>query len=137
MIKLIGFGLKKISGKKNKEIEKELNIKSNVEIEEIKKQEIKLIKEGETFEFKFKFKIEYEPGYGLIEFEGVLLILIEDKKLAEELVKAWKEKMIPEDFKIVLMNLIFSKCYLKSLQIEEDLNLPYHIPIPKFSKEKE
>ena len=50
----------------------------------------------------------------------------------------WKKKIVIEDFQIPLLQIIFSKCCVKALLLEEFVNLPTHIQtVPKISKDKE
>ena len=60
-----------------------------------------------------------------------------EKKLAKEILKEWKSKKIEETLKVQLLNFIISKVSIKALELEEDLDLPYHLPFPKISKKQE
>ena len=59
-----------------------------------------------------------------------------DSKIAEEVIKQWKTKNIPEDFRVFLYNFILKKSNIKAFQFEEELNLPLHIPLPSVRKEE-
>lgn len=135
-LKFVGFNFKKISIEKKKDVSKEIKINTNVEINEVKEQNSDLFKEGNLFYFEYEFKVNYEPEYANILFTGGILALIKDEKFIKEIKEQWKAKKIPEDLRIILMNSIFSKCNLRALQLEEDLNLPPHLPMPKVSQNK-
>ena len=47
-------------------------------------------------------------------------------------------KKVEEELRLPLMNIIFARCNLKAMELEEAVNLPFHIPTPKFTaKDKE
>ena len=51
----------------------------------------------------------------------------------------WKDgsdKKIPEGIRIGLFNFIMSKCNVKALQLEDELGLPFHVPMPRLRPEK-
>jgi hypothetical protein len=48
----------------------------------------------------------------------------------KEILKQWESHIIPEEFKIPLFNIILKKSNFKALELEEDLLLPSHIPMP-------
>ena len=133
-MKIIGGNFKKISIKKYKEITHPIKINTNIEIKDVRKTELDLFKGKDLFTFDYLFRIVYEPDFAEIEFDGGLLVLIEDPAILKEVIKEWKNKQVPEDIKFVLMNIIFGKCNLKALQLEEDLGLPAHLPSPKITK---
>jgi hypothetical protein len=64
----------------------------------------------------------------LAGFKGVLAIAL-DKKMGEEILKKWKDKETVKDFKLAVLNVIFKKCNIKALQLEEELGLPLHMPM--------
>ena len=133
-MKVVGGNFKKILVKKNKEVVHPVKINTNIEIKDIRKTELDFFKGKELFTFDYLFKIVYDPDFAEIEFEGGILILIEDQTILKDILKEWKNKQVPEDIKFVLMNIIFNKCNLKALQLEEDVGLPAHLPNPQIKK---
>jgi hypothetical protein len=67
----------------------------------------------------------------MLKFYGNLIISIESKE-SKEVLKQWKDKKLPEEFRLNIFNVILKKVSLKALQFEEELNLPPHIPLPSF-----
>lgn len=135
-MKLIGFSLSKINVEKS--MKKFENVSINSKIDVISIEEAK----SDFFKFKeeaicvnFSFLIDYEPSLAKLELAGSLILAI-DSKVSKEVLKSWKEKKLPEDFKVLLFNLILKKSTLKALQLEEELNLPLHIPLPSFKKQE-
>ena len=129
-MRVIGFNFKGISSEKKKEVTNPLSINTDINIKEIKKQEVELFPEKEIYSFDYEFKINYED-HAEINFKGIILALFDDKKIEKELEEKWKNHEIPENVKIPIMNTIFSRCNLKAMQLEEDLGLPSHLPTPR------
>ncbi len=129
-MKLVGFNFSKIYIEKFTDISRDLKINTNINVSELKplKSEIFKSKE-EVILVKFTYVINYDPEGAKLEFEGNTMISIEPKK-AKAILKEWKDKKMPDDFRNALFNLIMMKSNIKALQLEDELNLPYHIPLP-------
>ena len=96
-------------------------------IEKINSDSIKI--EGGLIGVSFIYILNYSPNIAKIEFKGnILLSLPEDK--SEEIIKKWKEKKLPEEFKVSLFNIILKKSNIKAIQLEEELGIPIHLPLP-------
>jgi hypothetical protein len=135
-MRIIGFNFSKIDAERKNPIKGKLEIKSNLEIVSIEKEELELAKNQLALKFNFKFSVRYEPEFANINLEGFTLVSLEEKK-AGEIVKHWKKKKIPEEIKIPLFNFILSKSSIRALQLEEEFGLPPHIPFPKINPQKE
>lgn len=137
-MRVIGFNFDKISiEKKKKQREGQLRINTNIEIIDLHKEEVDIFKDRDVYNFEYEFKINYEPNFAEIIFKGGVLTLIEDKDILDEIKKEWKDKKLPEKIKLSLMNLIFSRCNLKALQLEEDMGITPHIPSPRFTAQSQ
>lgn len=138
-MKVIGFNLSKVHAEKNKEFNAK-NINLNIEFTDIEKDKIDLLKDAEALKVSFKYSVEYADlekekkekpeKQAEISFEG-LIVLAADKKESKEIQSSWKKKAIPNSVKVPLNNLILKRCAAKSLQLQEDLNLPSHLPLPQ------
>ena len=78
--------------------------------------------------------MNYEPGFAKVVFKGVVLATLDKSDDVKKILKEWKKKKLPDNLKIPLFNFIISKCNLKALQLEEELALPSHIPLPRLTK---
>lgn len=134
-MRIMGFNFSKISIEKFSDKLEKLKIKTNIDISDIKPLENSLIKTNDSLlAVKFIYVVDYEPNFAKIELSGTILFEI-DSKIAKEILNNWKDKNIPEDFKLTLFNLILRKSNVKALQLEDDLNLPLHISLPSLKKE--
>ncbi|MEK6926563.1 MAG: hypothetical protein AABW50_04770 [Nanoarchaeota archaeon] len=136
-MKLFGFNITKINAEKFSGSAGELKINTKLDIKEIldSKSETFKIKE-ELISVDFVFSIDYDPNLAHIEIGGRLVLGL-DSKIAKDVLKEWKDKKISEEFRIFLFNIILKKASLKALEIEEDMNLPFHIQFPSFKKADE
>jgi hypothetical protein len=133
-MKIIGFTLNKISIERKEHVEGKLEIKQNIDIAGIEKEKVPISK-YDVFRIKFKFNINYNQDLANLEFNGNVMIL-PDKNEVKEFVLASKEKQIPEEFRIPIFNFIMAKCNIKALNLEDEINLPLHIPLPKLNSKK-
>jgi len=140
-MQVIGFNFTKISAERTPEF-KPSSMSTNIEFTNVEKEKMDILKETEALKVSFKYILAYGeekkkgPLPAEITFEG-FIVLSADKEKSKELQKAWKKKTLPNGTKIPLFNLILKKCAAKALQLQEDVNLPSHIPIPKIKPKKE
>jgi len=137
-MKLIGFNFTKIYIEKFKGFDKDLKVNTNIDISNISKADIDFFKSKEEFvSVNFKYSINYEPDSAKIEFEGNMVVSAEPKQI-KDLMKKWEKKDVSEEFKPFLFNIVLRKSNVRAIQLEEEMNLPFHIPLPRISpKDKE
>ncbi len=131
-MQVIGFNFEKIlAERKNQKAGGKIEIKSNINVKEISPEKVDLVKDKDVLKFSFEFTIDYTPEIAKILLAGSAIIMLEKDK-AKEIMKKWKSgKKIVEDIRIPLFNMIMTKSNLRALQLEEELNLPTHIPMPR------
>ena len=138
-MRIIGFNFTKISIEKLKEpseLKEQLKINTQIDVPELTEVKSHLLKtKEEIIGAKFMYGVNYDPGFAKIELEGRILVAVEPK-VAKEIFKQWKKKKMPEDFRLLLFNVVLKKSSLKALYLEEELNLPLHMPMPSFKKEQ-
>ncbi len=138
-MKLFGFNFTKIQIEKFKERVEGLKINTKIDISDIKEAKAGILKtKEELLTVKFVYGLDYEPEMAKVELEGNLIVSLESKRV-KEILKEWKKKKMPEDFRTTLFNVILRKSGLKALQLEEEMNLPIHMQMPtlKLSDKKE
>jgi hypothetical protein len=136
MVKIVGFNLTKISIEREKEMKGKLEIKSNLSVTDVNKENIDLSKENEVVAFDFNLTINYEPKVAEIVFNGEVLVLMSHEE-AKNVFKKWKKKEIEDSIRIIIFNTILVKCNIKALELEDELNLPTHIPMPKLAPQQQ
>lgn len=133
-MKVIGFNFSKISAERSQKSLDNVKINTKMNISSIEPLKSNLLNTNEDIiNVEFNYSLNYEPELAKIELKGNIILSVEPK-LAKEILKDWKDKKTSEDFRIPLLNIIFKKSSLKSLQLEEELALPSHLPMPSFKK---
>lgn len=136
-MRVIGFNFTKISIEKLKDRVENIKVNTDIQVSEIRQSKSNLIKTKEDLlEAEFSYNVDYDPGFVKVGFSGIVILAVEPK-IAKEVLKQWKKKKMPEDFKFLLFNMILRKSTLKALNLEDELNLPLHLPLPSIKKSKE
>ena len=134
-MKIVGFALKKVSSERINPIKGKLEMKSNINIDNIEKEEVSF-SDKDSLKFDFTFSIDYNPDLAKIEIKGSV-VTIDEKDESKEILKDWKKKKFDNPgIKLGIFNFILNKCNLKALLLEEELGLPLHIPFPKLAPAK-
>jgi hypothetical protein len=134
-MKLAGFNFTKIHAEKQKNQIKEIKIDSKINIANIELIKSDLINQKESLlGVEFDYSIKYK-NLATLEFKGNLVLVL-DSKDANKIIKDFKNKKISDDFRISIFNIIMKKSSIKALQLEEELNLPYHFKLPSLRPEK-
>ena len=130
-MKILGLNVSKISGERKNPIKDKLEIKQNIDVKNIEKQEI-AISDKPGIKVDFEYIIKYEPKIAEIEIKGSVLVLDDDNK-SKEIIKEWKKKKLISGFKLPVYNYIIKKVSLRAIQLEDELALPLHHPFPKIA----
>ncbi len=131
---IIGFNLAKILLERKEGFTGKIEIKSKADVTDIKKDPMKIAEGKEALRVSFDFLISYEPDFAKVEMKGFVLLL-EEPKIAKQILNDWKKKKINNELKERVFNTILSRCNVKALALEEDLNLPPHFPLPQIKRE--
>lgn len=132
---LIGFSINKINAEVKEKVKDKVDIKTNINIPSISQEKIKLNNNEIPIKLDFEITIKYQPEVATLFFGGSVVISVE-KKQSKKILEDWKNKKINPEIQTPLFNFIMTKTNLKALKIEEDLNLPPHIPLPKVSSKQ-
>jgi hypothetical protein len=136
-MRLIGFNFDKISIERFQERVEELKFNTKVDISAINPLKSDIIRtKDELLKVDFVYSVLYEPNFAKLELTGNIIISVESR-IAREVLKGWKEKdkQTSEEFRLFMFNIILRKANIKALQLEEEMNIPPHIPLPSLTKE--
>jgi len=133
---IFGFNLNKILIEKEegKKLEK-VEVSTRIKVTSIKKEDVEIAKGKDVLKLSFDFGLDYKPDLAVIEFKGHVLIL-EEPAEAKKILEEWKKEKMNDNLKIAVYNIIWEKCNVKALELEEDFNLPHHIPLGRVSLDK-
>ena len=126
-IKLIGFRYSKMNIERNEEFKGELKITPNINIQSIEK--FNSDSKQDILQVSFSFGIDYS-SLGKLELKGKMFLSVDPKTIKDTL-EGWKTKKLDDQINLVILNTIMQKASLKALELEEEMNLPPHIQLPK------
>ncbi len=140
-MQIVGFNFTKVSAEKAADFTAGSEISTDIKFVDIAKEETDFAKEGsEAMKASFEFKVSYgkkekkgkNPLNGDIILNGFIILMATGEE-ANDVQKAWKNKELPQNFKMPIFNFLLKKCSMKALQLEEELGLPLHLPMPHIS----
>lgn len=132
---IVGFNFLKMSAERNTSasIQEKLNINNDISIKEV--EEANLGK-NKAVKMTYFFRSNYNPDLGKIELEGDVFFTEKDKVI-KEIMDSWeKNKKLPENIMMDILDFLLMKCNTQSVIISKDLNLPPPIPFPKVDRAK-
>ena len=133
-MRIIGFNFTKINAAKLKDSSTaKVDIKSNIHISSIEKAESDLLKDETVISIDFEYTIDYNPDFAKLSFEGKILV-VTDETNGKEILDLWSsEKGINPKIRPLVFNSIFTRSNIRALDLEQEINLPPHIPLPRIS----
>jgi hypothetical protein len=135
---VFGLNFKKILIERKSPEQGKLNVSMNINIEDIKLVKNSPIKDKDLLNFEFIFGVKYlleKKDVAELSFQGNVLYITE-KEDAKTIIEEWGKKQIKEELKILILNSVMTRCNIKALEFEEELNLPPHLKLPFFQKKE-
>ena len=134
---IINFRLDKIHIERKNQPKGNIEAKNNLKVIDIDHESLSALTKQKALNFKFLFSVVYEPDIAKAEIGGNVTYMADEKQI-KEIVEKWKkEKKIKPEIAAPIFNYILAKCNVKALGLEEDLELPFHIPIPRLKAKSE
>lgn len=133
-IRLAGFRYLKINVERNEELKGDLKITPNINIRSIDKFKSENSKQ-ELLQVDFEFGIDY-ASLGKLDLAGKMFLAVDSKTMKESL-EGWKNKKLDNEINLVILNTIMQKASLKALELEEEMNLPPHVQLPRLQLGKQ
>ena len=133
-MRVLSFNFDKLSIERFSSSLDNLKISNKIDIKEIVEAQADFLNtKDKVLGVRFAFSLEYNPNVAKIEISGMTALAVPASTLKEVLEK-WEKKEISPEFKTPLFNFLFRKVGLRALELEEEFNLPSHIPFPTFKK---
>ena len=80
---------------------------------------------------RLDFEVEYETDKKtVIKEDKKELINGKPKKIKKE----WKKKKLPDAYRALIINVVLKKSNLKALELEDEMGLPLHLPLPSIKE---
>ena len=128
-MKIVGINFTKIFVEKNEIQTKEVKVNSGMNIKNIEKYKSPIKTKESFLKLDWFYEIIYSDNLAKINIEGNLIISLDEKK-QKEVLSDWKNEKLKNEFNLPILNFLLTKCNIKSLQLEEDFNLPPHFNLP-------
>ena len=125
---IVGLSFNSIEARRKTLPKGEIKVNSSPKVNDMKEVDVPSLGK-KAISLNFEFLTEYQPDIGNIKVEGEMVYMADSniKILAQ-----WKkDKTLPEDASVEILNQLFRKCLLKVSNIAEDLQLPIPIQIPR------
>jgi len=135
---VVGLNIRNINAKKTQEITGPVKVNNTTNFVEIKEHNLEPLNKI-ALSVSFTFKAEYsaensKKSVAEIEINGDVLFLDAEH---ETILKGWKkDKKLPDDVNIQIINTILRKCITKALDLSEELQLPPPVALP-FAQKKQ
>ena len=131
---IVGIRFTKIEGSRSDKSPKgDIKINSTPRILDVKETKVPDVKKA--FSVHFEFVTRYDPELGEIKMTGDILYTADAKS---KITDAWKKnKRLPQNVEIEILNHLFRHCLLKIANIAQDLQLPPPIRFPVVKPKEE
>lgn len=134
-MKLVGFNFTKIYAERMKDKSESIKFNTKMNLSSVDSIDSSMLKtKEELVKIIFNYILSYEPEFAKIELSGEAILAL-DSKIAKDVIKGFKNKSISDETQFKILNILLKKVNLKALHIEEELNLPFHLPIISLNKE--
>ena len=134
---IINYRLDKITIQKKNKPKGPIEAKNNLKVTNIVEESIPSLTKEKALNIQFTFLVNYEPNIASLEIAGSVTYM-NDQKTIKEIMENWaKNKKIKKEIAAPVFNFVLSKCNVKALRLEEDLELPFHVPIPRIKTKSE
>ncbi len=128
---IINFKLDKIIATKQKLPKGNIEASNNVKVIDVEKESVASLSDQKAVTFKFMYGVTYKPNIASIELDGNVVYMSDDATVKGILDNWKKNKKIEQGIAAQVFNAILSRCNIKALKLEEELELPFHIPVPR------
>lgn len=128
---IIGFNFKKLSIERKKPLVKGMKVAYDLDFSNVKDEAFPLADKGQlVLTLEFDFSVKYNPDIAEVKMNGSVNYMM-PKDEAKKVIALWsKTKKLPKNISVPVINRILDKCNIKALELEQDLSLPTHLPMP-------
>lgn len=130
---IIGMTYTKINGERKKRPTGSIRVNTTPNITDVKKTDITgLGKKVDALTVKFSLNSSFEPDVGIINIEGEILYKTDN---VNKVLNFWKKnKKLPKENQVEILNHIFRKVSIQALQLSDTLQLPPTLNMPRIKE---
>jgi len=128
---IIGLAFTSFEAKKKPvQVKGEIKVNTTPKILDIKEVKVPTL-DKKGLAISFEFISTYAPDLAEIKVSGEVLYLVQAKLTNTKVLNGWKKnKKIPEEMSLEVLNHLFRRCLLKVAYMADDLQLPPPIGMP-------
>jgi hypothetical protein len=127
---IIGFNFTKLDVERKNKLIKGMKVKYNMDISSVKELDVPLSTNQKGIDLDFEFTVDYNPDIAKILIRGTVSYMA-DEKFIGDVLKSWKkDKKLSRKISLPVINLILDRCNVKAMELEQELTLPTHLPMP-------
>ena len=132
---IININYSKLNVEKTGNTNQKLSINTVPKIEDVKEGNLNAFgNKSEILNIKFSFRSTFNPDVAKLDIEGNMIYTGKDNKKSLE---SWgKNKSMPEEEHMEIINHLFKTAGIKALQLSEMVGIPPVIALPKVTKAK-
>ena len=132
---IININYSKLNVEKTGNTNQKLSINTVPKIEDVKEGNLNAFgNKSEILNIRFSFKSTFDPDVAKLDIEGNIIYTGKDNKKSLE---NWeKNKSMPEDEHMEIINHLFKTAGIKALQLSEMAGIPPVLALPKVTKAK-
>jgi hypothetical protein len=127
---IIGFNFTKIAAQRISGRTGKINITNNIGVRNIETSKFSGDDKRSAVKISFRYDGVYDPKVAHLQFDGDVVLLLE-KKAADDLVVAWKDGKADTKILTGAMNHVLERCNIQAIILARDMNLPSPVPMPK------
>jgi len=138
---VIGFNILKLKAEVFEPLSGKVNISNNISIKDVEKKKLVLGNSSQEglriiFEFTTKYMKDSKKDSAKIDIGGEVIFADEEKNLKTYFDQWKKEKKMPKEVMLQILNIALTKCNIESLKLSQQFNLPPPIPLPKINMDE-
>jgi len=131
---IVGFNFRKINVERKKKLTKGMKVKYDLDIGKVYEEEYSIATDKQkVLGFDFNFKVGYGPDIAEVSIDGTVDYMVSDADAKKTLEQWKKNKQLTKVVSVPVINMILDKCTIKALELEQDLALPTHLPMPSIN----
>jgi len=128
---IIGFNFNKLNIERKKPLVQGMKVAYDLDISNVNDEEFPLAnKDQGVLTMEFDYSVKYNPDIAEVLMSGTVNYML-PKEEAKKVMAVWsKTKKLPKNVSVPVINRILDRCNIKALELEQDLSLPTHLPMP-------
>ncbi len=128
---IIGFNYRKMNIERKKKLVQGMKVSYDLDIANMYVEDFPLTDKTQmVLSLDFDFSVKYNPDVAVIDISGTVNYMVSQEE-GKKIMALWeKTKKLPKSLSVPVINRILDKCNIKALELEQDLSLPTHLPMP-------